>query len=377
MPDEAPVTTAARSGPGAGRLMAATLGRGRSRMQHVSIETDPLDPDVANWLIRVLPDRDPETVAEAREHSRTTNAQALSRMNPSLIPASEVDDEIPADGDAPAIAIRVLRPARRASPAGGSSTRRRCRPSSTSTAAAGWSATSTPISATPGGSARRCGAVVVSVAYRLAPEHRFPAAFDDAVRATEWVAERLADLGGTDALVVAGDSAGGQLAASVAIARRDAGRPLAAQLLLYPVTDVAGRYADEGINADYMSRGSSHKRFGLTLEGMVNFAHTYVSEADSYDWRVSPKRAHDLAGVAPAVIHTSTLDVLRTEGNFYGDDLRSAGVDVISREHPSLNHSYFGLGGVSAVADAAAAQAAADLNELLDRRSAGTAAPVG
>ncbi len=166
-------------------------------------------------------------------------------------------------------------------------------------------------------------AVVVSVDYRRAPEHRFPAAFDDAVRATEWVAQHLAELGGNGRLIVAGDSAGGQLAASVAIARRDAGQPLDAQLLLYPVTDVAGRYTDEEINSGYMSRGSANSRFGLTLEGMINFAQTYVSEADSADWRVSPKRAADLHGVAPAVIHTSTLDVLRTEGNFYGDDLRA------------------------------------------------------
>jgi acetyl esterase len=181
------------------------------------------------------------------------------------------------------------------------------------------------------------------------------------------VGERLADFGGTDTLVVAGDSVGGQLAASVAIARRDAGQPLSAQLLLYPVTDVAGRYSDEAINATYMSRNSVYQRFGLTLETMATFARAYVDEADAGDWRVSPKRAADLRGVAPAVIHTSTLDVLRTEGNFFGDDLVAAGVDVIAREHPSLNHSYFGLGGVSAVADAAAAQAAEDLRELLAR----------
>jgi acetyl esterase len=76
-------------------------------------------------------------------------------------------------------------------------------------------------------------------------------------------------------------------------------------------------------------------------------------------------RAPDLRGVAPAVIHTATLDVLRTEGNFYADALRKAGVRVISREWPTLNHSYFGFGGVSAVADGAAAQAAEDLRNLL------------
>ncbi|MDQ1742792.1 MAG: acetyl esterase, partial [Pseudonocardiales bacterium] len=208
--------------------------------------------------------------------------------------------------------------------------------------------------------------VVVSVGYRLAPEHPFPAAFDDAVVATEWAARHTEELGGEPGtLILAGDSAGAQLAASVAIARRDAGQPVSAQLLLYPVTDVTGRYTDPEVNARYMSRRTTGKNFGLTLQGMVNFATNYVDEQSSADWRVSPMRAPDLTGVAPAVIHTATLDVLRTEGNFYGDALRRAGVRVISREWPTLNHSYFGFGGVSAVADSAAAQAAEDLRELL------------
>lgn len=358
---------------------SACVGKDVVMAEHT--ERDELDPDVARWLVRISPDREPETVEEAREHSRRTNALALERMSPALLPACEQDAEIAADGDDPAIAIRVLRPAR-AAVAGDRASGERVSgerasgerepqdgplPTVVYFHGGGWIVGDLD---THLGHARRiCAqtpAVVVSVAYRLAPEHRFPAAFEDAVRATEWVAQRLADFGGSDQLVVAGDSAGGQLAASVAIARRDAGRPLSAQLLLYPVTDVAGRYADDAVNAGYMSRGRSHQRFGLTLEGMVNFAQTYVSEADSADWRVSPKRAADLTGVAPAVIHTSTVDVLRTEGNFFGDDLRAAGVRVINREFPSLNHSYFGLGGVSAVANAAAAEAAADLRALLD-----------
>lgn len=325
--------------------------------------TEPLDPHIADWMIRILPDREPTTVTEARAQTQAANAQALASLNPLLRPASDVHTEVPAADDGPAIPIRVLRPAQ---VPGGDEVDERPLPTVVYFHGGGWVVGDLD---THLGHARRiCAqvpAVVVSVAYRLAPEHRFPAAFEDAVRATEWVAQRLDEFGGTDTLVVAGDSVGGQLAASVAIARRDAGQPLAAQLLLYPVTDVAGRYADESINAGYMSRGSAHQRFGLTLESMVNFATTYVDEADAADWRVSPKRAADLRGVAPAVVHTSTLDVLRTEGNFYADALKAAGVPVIAREHPSLNHSYFGLGGVSAVADAAAQQAAEDLMELL------------
>jgi acetyl esterase len=329
-------------------------------------ENSSLDPAIADWRVRILPGREPTTIAEARAQARTDNARALAALDPLLAPASEVDEEIPAATGRRAIPIRILRPARTA---GGTQVDTDPLPTVVYFHGGGW--VLGDLDSHLGHARRICSqvhATVISVDYRLAPEHRFPAAFDDAVHAAQWVGERLADFGGTDTLIVAGDSAGGQLAASVAIAGRDAGLPLSAQLLLYPVTDVAGRYGDEGVNGQYMSRGSAYQRFGLTLETMATFARAYVDEADSADWRVSPKRAADLSGVAPAVIHTSTLDVLRTEGNFYADALVAAGVDVIAREHPSLNHSYFGLGGVSAVADAAAAQAAEDLLDILARR---------
>lgn len=315
-----------------------------------------LDPDLAQWLLRMSSNGEALTVEQARARSRESNALALQQMSALLMPASEADSEI-ATPEGP-LAIRVLRPNGEGP-----------KPTVVYFHGGGW--TVGDLDTHLGHARRICvqvDAVVVSVAYRLAPEHRFPAAFDDAVLATEWAAGRLAELGGDPAtLIVAGDSAGGQLAASVAIARRDAGAPLSAQLLLYPVTDAAGCYVDEGVNGFYMSRASSHQRFGLTMDGMATFARYYVDAADSYDWRVSPIRHTDLHGVAPAVIHTSTLDVLRTEGNFYADALRRDGVDVIAREHPSLNHSYFGMGGVSAVADAAAAQAADDVRDILAR----------
>ncbi|MHA3703721.1 alpha/beta hydrolase [Jatrophihabitans sp. YIM 134969] len=325
-------------------------------------DTAELDPDVAQWLLRISPRSAPVTVEEARVQTRESNAAALAALNPDLTPASETDDVLP--GPAGDIPVRVLRPAHDGPV-----------PTVVYLHGGGWVVGDLD---THLGHARRicvqANAVVVSVAYRLAPEHRFPAAYDDAFAATVAVSERLEQFGGNDVLVVAGDSAGGQLAASVAIGFRDAGRALSAQLLLYPVTDVAGRYEDVDINATYMSRNTAHQRFGLTLEGMQAFARHYVELADSADWRVSPYRRPDLQGVAPAVIHTSSLDVLRGEGNFYGDRLRAAGVEVVAREFPSLNHSYFGLGGVSAVADAAAGQAAEDLHELLARTGAETIA---
>lgn len=318
-----------------------------------------LDRDIAGWLAATepaAPDRPGVVVdiAQARRLSHEQNALAAARMNPALIPASEIDGEI--DGPAGSLAIRVLRPAGTGP-----------RPTVVYFHGGGWAVGDID---THLGHARRictqADAVVVSVDYRRAPEDRFPAAFDDAVAATQWAAEHLSELGGDpEVLVVAGDSAGGQLAASVAIARRDAGQRLSAQLLLYPVTDVAGRYADDQINATYFSRRSAAAGYGLTLHDMTEFAGYYVENADSADWRVSPLRAADLTGLAPAVVHTATLDVLRTEGNFYAEAMVRAGVTVTAREWPTLNHSYFGLGGVSAVADSAAAQAAEDLRLLL------------
>ncbi|MEO6885262.1 MAG: alpha/beta hydrolase [Jatrophihabitantaceae bacterium] len=318
-----------------------------------------LDREIASWLAANEAEPTQQTdpvpdVGEFRRLSHERNALALARMNPALIPASETESEI--DGPGGALPIRVLRPVGEGP-----------RPTVVYFHGGGW--TVGDIDTHLGHARRICtqaDAVVVSVAYRRAPEDRFPAAFDDAVTATNWVGSQLAELGGDpNVLVVAGDSVGGQLAASVAIARRDAGQPLSAQLLLYPVTDAAGRYADDRINATYFSRRSAAEGYGLTLRDMTEFASFYVDDADSADWRVSPLRARDLTGVAPAVVHTATLDVLRTEGNFYAQAMERAGVAVTAREWPTLNHSYFGLGGVSAVADSAAAQAAEDLRALL------------
>lgn len=327
-----------------------------------------LDPQLADWMRRNESDHEPDDVEESRAHSRRSNALALEHLDPALVPASEEDTD--ADG----IPVRIVRPAR-TDESGERVLDDSPHPTIVYIHGGGWVIDDLNTHRTH--VSRLCSeaqAVVVSVDYRLAPEHRFPAAFEDAVQATEWAAQRLAELGGTDQLVVAGDSAGGQLAASVAIARRDAGAPLAAQLLLYPATDVAGLYADDEVNARYPSRAAYAEGYGLTLKGMVDGIQHYLSAEDSGDWRVSPIRAKDLHGVAPAVIHTGALDVLCSEAEQYADALRAAGVDVISRTFPGLNHSYYPLGGVSAAADAAAAQAATDLLDLLSR---GTGAASG
>src|SRR5438552_10486860 len=157
------------------------------------------------------------------------------------------------------------------------------------------------------------GAVVVSVDYRCPPEVRFPGAFEDAFAATKDVIARIAEFGGDERRVgVAGDSAGGNLAATTAIACRDAGIRLAAQLLVYPVTDVAGNFADAKENARFPSRSENAEGYFLTRATMEWFCGHYLADsAHGADWRVSPLRDKNLAGLAPVIVCTDWFDPLR------------------------------------------------------------------
>ena len=148
------------------------------------------------------------------------------------------------------------------------------------------------------------GAVVISVDYRRPPEVRFPGAFEDAFAATKDVIARIAEFGGDEKRVgVAGDSAGGNLAATTAIACRDAGIKLAAQLLVYPVTDVAGNFADAKENARFPSRSENAEGYFLTRATMEWFCSHYLADKrHGTDWRVSPLRAKNLTGLAPAIV---------------------------------------------------------------------------
>lgn len=198
------------------------------------------------------------------------------------------------------------------------------------------------------------GVVVVSVDYRRPPEAPFPAAFDDALLATRWAIDNVATLGGDAARVaVAGDSAGGNLAAATAIACRDLGLKLAAQLLVYPVTDVAGGFRDQVVNAKYPSRAQNADGYFLTLDTMRWFADHYLPDhSKQADPRVSPLRAANLTGVAPAVVTSAHFDPLRDEGIAYAAALRAAGVTVREHRGAGLIHGYFGMGGaVPAAAD--------------------------
>lgn len=156
------------------------------------------------------------------------------------------------------------------------------------------------------------------------------------------------------------------LAAVTAIACRDAGIRLAAQLLVYPVTDVAGNFADAKENARFPSRAENAEGYFLSRAVMEWFCGHYLADAGhGTDWRVSPLRAKSLAGLAPAVVTTAWFDPLRDEGKAYADALRAAGVPVSYFDGPGLIHGYFGLGDASETAKAEAQRARADFKTLL------------
>ncbi|HEX4979949.1 MAG TPA: alpha/beta hydrolase [Acidimicrobiales bacterium] len=200
------------------------------------------------------------------------------------------------------------------------------------------------------------GAIVVSVDYRLAPEHAFPAAVDDCWAATQWIAAHAADLGGDPArLAVAGDSAGGNLAAVVALMARDAGAPaLRGQLLVYPVTDAT---------MSHPSIDSNGEGYFLTKADMEWFYGHYAPERPE-DWRLSPLLA-DVAGVAPAMVLTAEFDPLRDEGEAYGKRLEAAGVPVEVVRKDGLIHGFFGMGANVDAARAAMEQAGEALRKWL------------
>lgn len=184
------------------------------------------------------------------------------------------------------------------------------------------------------------GCAVLAVDYRLAPEHCFPAAAEDAVAAVDWTAANTSQLGMDPArLAVGGDSAGGNLAAVAALAARDAGRPLAAQLLIYPVTDMS-RLEGES----YATCGEG---YGLTAGAMAWFRDHYVTDAKAArDWRVSPLLAGDLGRLPPALVVTAEFDVLRSEGEAYAKRLAEAGVQTRLARYDGMIHGFASMAGV-------------------------------
>jgi acetyl esterase len=207
---------------------------------------------------------------------------------------------------------------------------------------------------------RDCSAIVVSVDYRLAPEEPFPAALDDALAATRWVASQLDGLGGDERLAVAGDSAGGNLAAVVAQQLRDDGGPaLVGQFLVYPATDMAGAYD---------SRRQNGRGYFLDLPTMRWFTKHYAPDPDLHtDPRLSPLRHTDLFGLPPAVVVTAEYDPLRDEGEAYAAALADAGVSVVLRRFDEMVHGFIDMGSFSPGAQAAVDEACALFAEVLWR----------
>jgi acetyl esterase len=198
------------------------------------------------------------------------------------------------------------------------------------------------------------GCLVVAMEYRLAPEHKFPAAPEDCYAATCWVAANAAAIGGDPRrIAIGGDSAGGNLAAVVAQMARDRGGPaLVYQLLVYPVTNYGYDTASYRENAE---------GYLLTRDAMVWFWNHYLrSAADGDNPLASPLRANDLRGLPPAMVLTAEFDPLRDEGEAYAMRLQEAGVPVTLKRYAGTIHGFFSLGAVldqgkQAMADAAAA----------------------
>jgi acetyl esterase len=197
----------------------------------------------------------------------------------------------------------------------------------------------------------RCA--VFSVEYRLAPEQPFPAAVDDCFAATRYVADNAAKLN-VQGIAVGGDSAGGNLAATVSLLARDAGGPaLAFQLLIYPATDQRCATPSHERNA---------QGYLLTRDGIHYFRRAYLpSESDWLDWRASPLLAKSHANLPPALVITAGYDPLLDEGRAYAERLRAAGVQVTYREFADMVHGFVLFGGVVDTANAAVAECCAAL----------------
>jgi acetyl esterase len=207
------------------------------------------------------------------------------------------------------------------------------------------------------------GCVVVSVDYRLAPEHKFPKGPDDCLAATRWAAANARELGIDPArIMVAGDSAGGNMAAVTALRLRDEGGPkLCGQMLLYPVTD----YHTPGTP----SYAENANGYGLTRDTMEWFwAHYLTSAVEAENPYASPLRARDLAGLPPAYVSSAEYDPLRDEAELYGKRLQAAGVSTKITRWPGMNHGFLFWVGLVGGADSAMAEACAWARQVFGKK---------
>jgi acetyl esterase len=203
------------------------------------------------------------------------------------------------------------------------------------------------------------GCVTITVGYRLAPEHKFPAAVDDCYAATEWIGAHAVELGvDPDRIAVGGDSAGGNLAAAVTLLARSRRLRLAHQLLVYPNTDYLSDTPSLRENNDPLlfNRNSSDWYWG----------HYLASPADGVDPLASPLRAPDHAGLPSATVITAEYDPLRDQAEEYAQRLRDAGVSVTLSRYSGMVHGFFTMSGVLDAARDAVAEAAACLRKAFE-----------
>lgn len=208
--------------------------------------------------------------------------------------------------------------------------------------------------------AERSGVQVLSVDYRLAPEHPFPAAVEDCFAAFQWLVKNADTLNAdVERLAVGGDSAGGNLAATTAIQAAEAGLPLAFQLLIYPWTDMVNRSASR----ELFDGGG----FYLVREGMDLLHEFYLPDAaqETHPLASVGLRTELPAGLAPAFVATAGFDPLRDEGEAYGRLLAEHGVPVTMQRYPSMIHGFFNMVGVGREARANAADIADRLRAAL------------
>jgi acetyl esterase len=303
---------------------------------------DPQAREVMNYLAGLnLPSIDRIAPSEARRQYRDVRA-ALRPPAPDLF---EVRD-LAAAGTAGAISLRLYRPAEGVLPAlvyfhGG-----------------GWVVGDLEThDVVCRQIAMQAHAVVIAVDYRLAPEHPFPAAVEDAWGATTWIAAHAAELGiDSKRLAIGGDSAGGGLAAVVALMARDSGKlRLTLQVLVYPVTD---------LRAESASYSKYAEGYFLTRAAMQWYAAQYAPTPQAIeDWRASPLRAPWVHGVAPALIIAAELDPLCDEGEAYARRLQGARVPVEYHRLDGMIHGFLTMGGRIDAANQAITMIAAALRK--------------
>jgi len=207
--------------------------------------------------------------------------------------------------------------------------------------------------------ANSAGAMVAVVGYRLAPEHPFPAAIDDCYAALRWVAEHADEIGADPArLAVGGDSAGGNLAAAVALRARAGGPALVGQLLVYPNTDQL---------ADDESMRAADDPFLFNRQSVAWYRQHYLANpGDADNPLASPLRAESLAGLPPALVITAEYDPLRDQGEAYARRLAEDGVQAELSRYPGMAHGFFTMAGTVDASRAAIAQAASRLRAWFD-----------